>query len=640
MVEDLISKLDSMTDKRRVVLLFSSEDESTVQEQILPKLPEQQWDIELSSFELEQSCQFDDDQLVISYLNDESLRELMLQARDQQWTIGLLPHPEMKHARYGFGIAANFDDALSDIVDNDASQLDLLLCNERPVFNSVIVGQTFTLVPGEAMVEAFWVRVRRFWRLMRSLKEVRFTPFTITTQKEKVIETAAFGVVAVEHGRSSVLSRRFMPDSNANDGMLHALVLAPRSVFEMLRFLFASLFMRNIWSRNNPAFVGFIKSSQLTLETNKPIQYSHDEMVSEAQQLQFKVERRTIRLIPGRLLALSESGGDQKEVIRTQALPLGKARNELVSYPLPWMHHAAPEEFKDLFMMMRESAKATPAYLTLMVLSTLLAAFGLFANSIPVVIGAMILAPLMGPIISMSLGTLRQDENLMIDSGRSIAIGTGLALLCAMLIAWFIPLNHINSEIAARISPTLLDLGVAVVSGIAGAYAHARAEVAKSLAGVAIAVALVPPLAVAGIGLGWLDFTVFFGAFLLYLTNLVGIILAALITFMILGYSPFHRAKRGLMLTLVMVAILAIPLAFGFERMVAENNVLRQLDGQEIAGVKLIDVNVRPRDPLIISLTMVSKTPVDHAVMDEVKQEIERRLQQPVVLEIAVRVVR
>ena len=640
MVEDLISKLDSMTDKRRVVLLFSSEDESTVQEQILPKLPEQQWDIELSSFELEQSCQFDDDQLVISYLNDESLRELMLQARDQQWTIGLLPHPEMKHARYGFGIAANFDDALSDIVDNDASQLDLLLCNERPVFNSVIVGQTFTLVPGEAMVEAFWVRVRRFWRLMRSLKEVRFTPFTITTQKEKVIETAAFGVVAVEHGRSSVLSRRFMPDSNANDGMLHALVLAPRSVFEMLRFLFASLFMRTIWSRNNPAFVGFIKSSQLTLETNKPIQYSHDEMVSEAQQLQFKVERRTIRLIPGRLLALSESGGDQKEVIRTQALPLGKARNELVSYPLPWMHHAAPEEFKDLFMMMRESAKATPAYLTLMVLSTLLAAFGLFANSIPVVIGAMILAPLMGPIISMSLGTLRQDENLMIDSGRSIAIGTGLALLCAMLIAWFIPLNHINSEIAARISPTLLDLGVAVVSGIAGAYAHARAEVAKSLAGVAIAVALVPPLAVAGIGLGWLDFTVFFGAFLLYLTNLVGIILAALITFMILGYSPFHRAKRGLMLTLVMVAILAIPLAFGFERMVAENNVLRQLDGQEIAGVKLVDVNVRPRDPLIISLTMVSKTPVDHAVMDEVKQEIERRLQQPVVLEIAVRVVR
>ena len=521
MVEDLLSKLDSITDKRRGVLIFSAEDEQEVQDQILPKLPEQQWEIELSNFQAAQQYQFADDQLVISYLNDECLRDLMLQAREQEWTIGLLPHPGMKHARYGFGIAANLDDALSDIMNNDASQLDLLLCNQRPVFNSVIVGQTFTLVPGEAMVEPFWARVRRFWRLMRSLKEVRFTPFTITTQKEKVVETAAFGIVAVEHGRSSVLSRRFMPDSNANDGMLHALVLAPRSVFEMLRFLFASLFMRNIWSRNNPPFIGFIKSSQLKLETSKPIKYNHDEMVSEAEQLEFNVERRAVRLIPGRLLALAESGGEQKEIVRTQALPLGKARNELISYPLPWMHHAAPEEFKDLFMMMRESAKATPAYLTLMVLSTLLAAFGLFANSIPVVIGAMILAPLMGPIISMSLGTLRQDDSLMLESGKSIAIGTGLSLLCAMLIAWFIPLNNINTEIAARISPTLLDLGVAVVSGIAGAYAHARAEVAKSLAGVAIAVALVPPLAVAGIGLGWLDFTVFFGAFLLYLTNLV-----------------------------------------------------------------------------------------------------------------------
>ena len=187
MVEDLLSKLDSITDKRRVVLIFSAEDEQEVQDQILPKLPEQQWEIELSNFQAAQQYQFADDQLVISYLNDECLRDLMLQAREQEWTIGLLPHPGMKHARYGFGIAANLDDALSDIMNNDASQLDLLLCNQRPVFNSVIVGQTFTLVPGEAMVEPFWARVRRFWRLMRSLKEVRFTPFTITTQKEKVV---------------------------------------------------------------------------------------------------------------------------------------------------------------------------------------------------------------------------------------------------------------------------------------------------------------------------------------------------------------------------------------------------------------------------------------------------------------------
>ena len=100
MVEDLLSKLDSITDKRRVVLIFSAEDEQEVQDQILPKLPEQQWEIELSNFQAAQQYQFADDQLVISYLNDECLRDLMLQAREQEWTIGLLPHPGMKHARY------------------------------------------------------------------------------------------------------------------------------------------------------------------------------------------------------------------------------------------------------------------------------------------------------------------------------------------------------------------------------------------------------------------------------------------------------------------------------------------------------------------------------------------------------------
>lgn len=640
MDENLISKLDLMTEKRRVLMLFAAVDETIVQQDILPLFPEQQWNIQLSHFQQQQPCQIDDDHLVICYLNDENVRELMLQTRDQPWAVGLLPHPEMKHARYGFGIANTIEEALGDIVDTQAVQLDLLLCNEKPVFNSVIIGQTFTLVPGEAMVESIWLRVQRFWRLMRNLEDVRFTPITLTTAKEKVIETAAFGVVAVEHGRSSVLSRRLIENSNANDGMLHALVLVPRSVFEMVRFLFASLFMRNLWRGNTPSFIGFIKSSRFILETTKPIQYSHDEVVSEAQRLDLRVERRCIRFIPGRLLTVEDVATEQKEVVSTNALPLGKARSELVSNPLPWIHHAAPEEFKELFLTMRESARATPAYITLMVLSTFLAAFGMFANSIPVVIGAMVLAPLMRPIIPMSFGTLRQDTSLMLASSRSIAIGTGLALLCGVITVWVIPLTHINSEIAARINPTLLDLGVAVISGIAGAYAHARAEAAKSLAGVVIAVALVPPIAVAGFGLGWLDFTVFFGASLLYLTNLVGIILAAIVTFMYLGYSPFHRAKRGLMLSFVMMVILAIPLAMGFNRMVAENNVLRQLEGQVVAGVKLVDVTVKPRDPLIIKLTMVSKTAVDDAAMDAVKREVEQRLQQPVVLEIGVRIIR
>ncbi len=627
-----------------IVVLYADIDEQRVQQQILPllraRLGEGFSALKIQVFNPEQLAGFIAGSRLLCYLSDEMLRELVLQIQSQQLTLALLPHPEMKHARYGFGIAGKMEDALTDALNNNATEADLLLCNDVPVFNSVVIGDALTLTPGEALAEPLAQRIKRFVRLVKGIGKVTFNAFKITTHKEKIVDTAALGIVVVEHGRSSVLSRRLVADSSVNDGMLHALVLAPRSVFEMLRFLFASLFLREYWNNNSPSFVGHVKSRSLRISSPKLISYTHDGLIEKNSVLHLKVEPRVLLLAPGRYLALEEAETESKEAVRTKALPAGKAKSELVTYPLPWIHHAATDEFKELFMAMRESAKASSSYLTLMVLATLLAVFGLFANSTPVIIGAMILAPLMGPIVSMALGTLRQDVSLMLISSRSIAVGTGLAMGCAMVATWFIPLTTINSEIAARISPTLLDLGVAVISGIAGAYAHARAEVAKSLAGVAIAVALVPPLAVAGIGLGWLDFTVFWGAFLLFLTNLVGIILAAVITFMFLGYSPFHRAKRGLALTLILAAILCIPLAIGFGRMVAEHQVVQQLDGIELDEVKLRDVSVRPGTPLRISLTLVSGSAVDDATMDRVKQRIEQKLQQSVELEIGVKVIR
>ncbi|WP_430010441.1 TIGR00341 family protein [Methylophaga lonarensis] len=639
-MEDSVKPLETSTTSIPAKLLFSVQDQKLVESQIQPLLEEYRLEVTLVAYEDSHQHQFEEADLVICYLSDDHLRDIVLRFRNQPWHLGLLPHPEMKHGRYGFGICADIEEAISDIVGHQSEQLDLLLCNEVPVFNSVVIGDAFTLSPGEAVIEPLAVRVRRFWNLVKSIHQVKFHGFQLTTKKQKELDTAALGIVAVEHGRSSVMSRRLVADSYANDGMLHALVLAPRSVFEMLRFLFASLFLRNFWSRNAPSFIGLIKTSSLTIETGKPVSFTRDNQLESSDSISLSVERRVLRLRPGRMLSIGETATESKEVVKAQALPLGKAKLELLSYPLPWMHHAATDEFKELFMIMRDSAKATPAYLTLMVLSTLLATFGLFANSIPVVIGAMILAPLMGPIVSMALGTLRQDEQLMLTSSKTIAVGTGLALLCAMALTLFIPLNTLNSEIAARISPTLLDLGVAVVSGIAGAYAHARAEVAKSLAGVAIAVALVPPLAVAGIGLGWMDFSVFWGAFLLYLTNLVGIILAALITFMFLGYSPFHRARRGLLLSLFLAALLTIPLAMGFSKMVIESRIVQQLDGMDIGGVTLTDIKVSQRTPIRIGLTLLSDTTVDDDTMDQIKQAVEARLQREVTLEIGVKVIR
>ena len=622
------------------VLLCQPMDQQLVQQQIVPLLTEQGIEPELCLWSSKQSHLFQPEQRLLCYLPDEALRELVQQARQNQWPLALLPHPEMKHARYGFGISGDMAQAIEDALYRDPEALDLMLCNETPVFNSVVVGDTFSLIPGEALAERLALRVKRFFRLLAKVGQVTFSTVKLCTHKGKELDTAALGIVAVEHGRSSVLSRRLVDDSSANDGMLHALVLVPRSVFEMLRFLFAALFLRDYWNKGTPSFVGHIKTSSLRIQSTKLIRYTHDGLLEKTKELMLRVEPRCLKMVPGRHLTVEDQPAEQKEVFKTQPLPAGKAKTELVTYPLPWIHHAATEEFKELFLALRESAKATPAYLTLMVLATLLATFGLFANSTPVIIGAMILAPLMGPIISMALGTLRQDEGLMLTSGRSITVGTGLAIGCAVLATWLIPLNTINSEIAARISPTLLDLGVAVVSGIAGAYAHARAEVAKSLAGVAIAVALVPPLAVAGIGLGWGDFSVFWGAFLLYLTNLVGIILAAVLTFLLLGYSPFHRARRGLALTFLLVVLLSIPLALSFSHMVQEGRIKQQLEGLVLDDVQLRQVQVRPGKPVNISVTLVSRSTIDEQQMDAIKRLIEQKLAQDVELEIGTRVIR
>jgi uncharacterized hydrophobic protein (TIGR00271 family) len=579
--------------------------------------------------------ELDPEVMLITYLPDAALTGLLPEVAARGLRLALLPHPEMRHARIGFGVASRLEDAVADLLAAPPERrVDLLHCNDSPVLDSVVIGDALTLAPGTASGEGLLVRGRRCLGLTRHLGSAQLQPVTLTTQKNKVLETAALGIVAVEHGRSSAITRRLIEDSAANDGMLHALVLAPRSVLEAARFLLASLFLEGTGpARRLPAFVGHVRSQAITISSARPMTYLVDGVPASATEVRLRVDPLALTLVPGRHLATDQAPADGREGFRIQGLPRGEAVRELVGRPLPWMHEAATEDFKDLFLALRENARVPQSYLILMVLSTLLATIGLFANSAPVIIGAMILAPLMAPIISLAMGMLRGDGYLATESIRSLAWGVALALFCAVALTRVTPLHAINTEIAARLSPTLLDLGVAILSGVAGAYAHARAEVTRSLAGVAIAVALVPPLAVSGIGIGWGEWPIFQGAFLLFLTNLAGNVLAAAVAFLALGFSPFGRAKRGLALALLLVGVVSVPLAVGFLRMVDENRVVRLLEGQEVGGVGLRDVQVRSVDPLHLSARLVSPDAIGPEEVDRVKQGIEARLRQPIVLE-------
>lgn len=573
---------------------------------------------------------------VLTWLDDAALAPLLPVAAAQEWVLAPLPHPGLEHGRIGFGIDESLERALADILERpEGLPVDILYCNDQPVLNSVVVAEGGSFLARHA--SSWGERLRTALKRVRLARELRLRLFHLVTHKERSIDTAALGVVVVQHGRSSALSRRLIDESSIADGMLHALVIAPRSLGAYLRYLAGALLLGRRIDGRLPPYVGHIRTERLTIGAPKPLEYSRDGTTACAREIEFRLARQALRAVPGRHLEREERPPATKEEFKVANLPTGEARTELTGWPLPLIAHAGTGEFRELFTLLRENARASEAYLALMVLSTLLACFGLFADSAPVIIGAMVLAPLMAPIISFAMGILRQETPLMRTSAATLAKGTGVALACATLLTLATPLQVINGEIAARLSPTLLDLGIAVVSGIAGAYAHARTQVAQSLAGVAIAVALVPPLSVAGIGIGW---GVFEGAFILFLTNLAGITLAAALTFLFLGYSPFRRARRGLLTSLALVLFISVPLAVGFERMVEEHRMVSAVDGLMVENVAVNVVAVTAGDPPRLSVRLLTSEPLDTALVDRVKAAIEARLEQQVQLEAAVALLR
>lgn len=612
-------------------LLFDPECEDEVQDKIVPLFED--GPLEITPYHFNTLPPWGEETLVVAYLNDADLGEIIPLAAERKWRLGLLPHPEMKQAHDGYGVAEKLDEALADILEHQSGRcIDVLLCNGRPIFNSVVLGEVFGLHPSRR-IENWRAQLASFFRRLTHLGAMHPRMYQIRTQQDKSLQTAALGIVVVEHARNTALSRSILPDTNINDGTLHALVLAPRSLLEMFRFLLKTLLFSNRHGVRLPTFVGHIRSAQLQVSSSEPIDYLHDGAWLSSKELHFEVQPQALRLIPGRHLEIDDSVTSAKENWRVTGLPSAEATAALIAKPLPWLSRAAAEEFKELSQTLRDNAQPSAPYLTLMVLSTLLATIGLFANSTPVIIGAMILAPMMAPIISLSMAVLRQDTSLLRNSARTLFYGVLLALGFSALAGWLMPMRVVTAEIAARLSPTLLDLGVAVISGCAGAYAHAREEIAKSLAGVAIAVALVPPLAVAGIGIGWLDGSILWGATLLFLTNLAGMVLMAGLTFLALGYAPFHRAQKGLLATLVIVAILCVPLALGFARMASEQRIMRSLEGMVVEGVTIRNVVVRSGEPVRLSMRLISSTAIDDEAIDSIKFLIEEHLGRAVELE-------
>lgn len=220
--------------------------------------------------------------------------------------------------------------------------------------------------------------------------------------------------------------------------------------------------------------------------------------------------------------------------------------------------------YDKLFFEGEEGPRRLTRFFALMGLATAIAAFGIIADSTAVVIGAMLVAPLMTPLMGTSLSMTMGWPRRALMSGAVALAGVLFAVLLSILFGWMYgpDISIItNSQVASRIGPTLVDLAIAVAAGGAGAFALSRPDVSDSLPGVAVAIALVPPLAVVGLMVSQANWSAASGAILLFVTNLVAILLIGGLVFVLTGVVPLLRLaenSRWVRRSLGMVAILAI----------------------------------------------------------------------------------
>ncbi len=203
-------------------------------------------------------------------------------------------------------------------------------------------------------------------------------------------------------------------------------------------------------------------------------------------------------------------------------------------------------------------------FFSLMGFATAIAAFGIIGDSTAVVIGAMLVAPLMTPLMGTSLAMVMGWPRRAFMSGGVALGGILFAIGLSVLFGWVYGpevSTVVNSQVASRIGPTVVDLAIAIAAGGAGAFALSRPDVSDSLPGVAVAIALVPPLAVVGLMISQAEWSAASGALLLFVTNLVAILLVGGGVFILTGVVPVLRLfenKSWVKKSLGMVAVLAI----------------------------------------------------------------------------------
>ena len=543
----------------------------TVEEAYLDKIKAELQEEKVAYFPLSDMCSIEIDNfahlLVCGTLKE--IKEVLELALRYDKSVGIVPLPKQKELMKTFELSSKLDESIAQALLRSKEKIDLLFSNDEIVLQEVVIGDAPPLDQFDTALKdkTLFGRIKLFIQTMGKVKSLHHTKMKLTDAKDNEIKFSAVGLVGVEYNNATFASKLISKQINSSDGKLSLVILAPISMVQYMGYLFGSLVSK--WTpKRLPKSVGYIRSRSLKIESGRPLSVLIDSDLKQETPVELKTQEKALSLSVGEKFWEKQSQETNgKDSVKIDHLPSDEESAGYLSKSIPFFSHASQEQYATLFANLREEGQTSSTFMTLLILATMIATLGLFINSSSVIIGAMLLAPLMQPIVSLSMGVLRQDRALLSSGAKTIFIGVLAVLFTAAIIALLTPIEQLTTEMNGRLSPTILDLFVAIVSGAAAAYAKSNEKILGSLAGVAIAVALVPPVAVAGIGLGWSDWHMFSTAFLLFITNLVGIVLAAAFTFVILGFSPIHVAKKGILIWLAIVTVVAVPLYSSFDKM-------------------------------------------------------------------------
>ena len=289
-----------------------------------------------------------------------------------------------------------------------------------------------------------------------------------------------------------------------------------------------------------------------------------------------------------------------------------------------------------------QSSTVDIVYLVMITLSAILAALGLLMNSPIVIIGAMIIAPLLKPIMTTSLGTVRGDIFLFLRGLGALIAGISVALIAVFFVCFVIPFVRPTPLIVTLSQLNILMIGVAFVSGIIAAVSMIS-HLSENLAGVSIAVALMPPIAAVAItGFSWItgvsSFNLFMSSSLVLIINCLAINIGGTITFHLAGMSLKGGTKlltRELEIAMVLLLIFSIPFFYAtyqsYEKSATEEKakVVANKFAQDVSGI-IQSVTINEGNPTHITIVLLSKNPPPEGFEARFKEELEQALGKPV----------